>query len=257
MIKKQSGFAHLGLVALVVLILAAVGSVGYKVSNKKEANKPSGANSQKDDGSSPATNLACPAQPMMASPADVSLATSVLYPGQIRGGDYKAHGGLRFDNSQDNKLTVKAPMDAKLAIGSRYIEQEEVQILLEFRNDCGVAYRFDHLLTLSDKLQKAVDDNLPAPKPDDSRTSDFKPAVNVVQGEIVATAVGFTKTNNVGFDFGVYDMRKDNGTNPSGSDLARHGVCWLKDWLPAADSAKLASLPGGDSKNGKSSDYCK
>ena len=148
-------------------------------------------------------------------------------------------------------------MDAKLTIGSRYIEQGEVQTLLEFSNDCWVKYRFDHLLTLTDKFQKAVDGSLPAPLPDDSRTSDFKPAVDVKKGEVVATAVGFAKTGNVGFDFGVYDMRKDNGTNPSGSDLARHGVCWLKDWLPAADSTKLIALPGGDSQNGKTSDYCK
>ena len=193
---------------------------------------------------------------MLVSRADLSLATSVLYPGQLRGNDYKAHGGLRFDNSQGHEITVKVPLEAKLTSGSRYIEQGEIQYLLEFTTACGIKYRFDHLLTLTDKFQKAVDGSLPAAKPDDSRTSDFKPAVDVLKAELVATAVGFAKTGNVGFDFGVYDMRKDNGTGGS-TDPARHGVCWLRDWLPPADSAILAALPGGDSKKGKTSDYCK
>jgi len=250
MLKRQSGFSAVELV-IILVILGVVGFASWKVLGNKDVAKPATTSSQQSGDS------ACPAQPMMASPADVSLATSVLYPGQVRSGDYKAHGGLRFDNSQDNKVTVRAPMDAKLTIGSRYIEQGEVQTLLEFSNDCGVKYRFDHLLTLADKFQKAVDGSLPAAKPDDSRTSDFKPVVNVTKGEIVATAVGFAKTSNVGFDFGVYDMRKQNGIKKTNNDSASYGVCWLKDWLPAPDSAKLLALPGGDGQNGKNSDYCK
>jgi len=251
---NQKGFAHF-VIILVIIVAGVVGFAGWKVLNKKEATK-----SEKPaitSSSQPSGDSACPAQPMMISPADSSLATAVLYPGQTRGSDYKAHGGLRFDNSQNNEVTVKAPMDAKLTIGSRYIEQGEVQILLEFSNDCGIKYRFDHLLTLTDKFQKAVDASLPTAKPDDSRTTAFKPEVNVTRGEIIATAIGFPKTNNAGFDFGVYDMRKDNGIIQSGNELASHGVCWLKDWLPTSDSTKLLALPGGDSKNGKTSDYCK
>lgn len=246
--KKQTGFAHIWL--LIAVVVAVIGFAGWKVYNGSKSDKPAITSTQQSGDS------ACPTQPMMISPADISLVTSVLYPGQTRGGDYKAHGGLRFDNSQDNKVTIKAPMDAKLTIGSRYIEQGEVQILLEFSNACGVMYRFDHLLTLTDKFQRAVDASLPAPKLDDSRTSDFKTKVDVTKGEIVATAVGFAKTGSTGLDFGVYDMRKQNGVTKANNDLASHGVCWLHDWLPADDSAKLLALPGGDSINGKNSDYC-
>lgn len=251
---KQDGF-HLIALAILVIVAGAIGLAAWKVLTKKDAPKLATASSQQLEVTKPG-ETACPAQPMMSSPADVSLATAVLYPGQTRGSDYKAHGGLRFDGSQDNKVTVRAPMDAKLTIGSRYIEQGEVQILLEFSNDCGVKYRFDHLLTLSDKFQKAVDGSLPAAKPDDSRTSDFKPAIDVKKGEVVATAVGFAKTGNVGFDFGVYDTRQQNGITKANNNLASYGVCWLKDWLPATDLAILVALPGGDSKNGKTSDYC-
>lgn len=247
---KQDGF-HLVLVAILVIVLAVISFAAWKVYDKQESSQQ-----ESSQQASRQAEAGCPAQPMLASPTDVSLATSVLYPGQTRGGDYKAHGGLRFDNSKNEDITVRAPMDAKLTSGSRYIEQGEVQTLLEFRNDCGLAYRFDHLLTLTDKFQKAVDRSLPAAKPDDSRTSDFKPAVDVLKGEIVATAVGFAKTGNVSFDFGVYDLRKINGISKPNNDLASYGVCWLKDWLPASDVAKLAALPAGDAKNGKTSDYC-
>ena len=247
MVKKQDGFSHLGMIALAVVVLGAIGLAGWKVYGGKNEGNNLSSTSEKS---------ACPAQPMLTSPADLSLATSVLYPGQVRGNDYKAHGGLRFDNSKNHEITVKVPLEAKLTSGSRYIEQGEIQYLLEFTTACGIKYRFDHLLTLTDKFQKAVNESLPAAKPDDSRTSDFRPTVDALKGEPVATAVGFAKTDNVGFDFGVYDMRKDNGTGGS-TDQARHGVCWLRDWLPPADSAILAALPGGDSKNGKTSDYCK
>lgn len=244
---NQRGFGLVIEIALITAVITLLGFVGWKVyvGKSKDTNSVSSS-----------IGSVCPAQPMLASPADLSLATSVLYPGQTRGNDYKPHGGLRFDNSQSHEITVKAPIDAKLTSGSRYIEQGEIQYMLEFTVACGIKYRFDHLLTLTDKFQKAVDGSLPAAKPDDSRTSDFKPAIDVVKGEPIATAVGFANLNNVSFDFGVYDMRKDNGTGGS-TDLARHGVCWLHDWLPPADSALLATLPGGDSKSGKTSDYCK
>ncbi|MEX1995597.1 MAG: hypothetical protein WD887_02365, partial [Candidatus Saccharimonadales bacterium] len=160
------------------------------------------------------------------------------------------------DNAKGNKVTVRAPMDAKLTSGSRYTEMGELQVLLQFSNDCGVRYRFDHLLTLTDKFQKAVDASLPDAMVGDSRTTAFKPEVEVKKGEIVATAVGFAKVKNVSFDFGVYDLRQDDSNSGDSFDRARYGVCWLKDWLPAADSAKLLALPGGDSKSGKSSNYC-
>lgn len=242
MLKTQKGFSVIE-VLVALILLGVIGFVGWTVFKS-------------DDSNPEVASTTCPAQPMMASPADVSLATSVLYPGQTRGGDYKPHGGLRFDTSKDNQVVIKAPMDANLTSGSRYIEQGEVQTLLEFSNPCGAKYRFDHLLTLSPKFQKVVEDSLPPAKPDDSRTTDIKPEVSVKKDEIVATAIGFAKTKNVGFDFGVYDYRTVNGTNLNGNDLAQHGVCWLRDWLPTADSAKLLTLPGGDSKSGKTSDYC-
>lgn len=260
---NQKGAAHLALI-LVLILVVAVGGVGYYVAtkNKKTATQsPSSSSSA----SSSSTASTCP-NPVLQSPVDITKVTSVLYPGQIRGGQYKPHGGFRLDNANDNNVEVKAPMDATLVDGSRYIEQNEHQFLLDFKSNCGVNFRLDHLLTLSPKIQAEVD-KLPAPQPDDSRTTNFDNQISVKAGEVIATAVGFPQTHNVGFDFGVYDTRQPNAASKKPAyqaahsdldqnDQLKYAVCWF-DYLPKADAATLRALPGADQTAGKTSDYCK
>ncbi len=200
----------------------------------------------------------CPTGTLLRSPVDVSTVESMLYPGQVRGGDYKPHGGFRFKNTT-KKVTVRAPMDASLTRASRYIEIGEVQYLLEFVNPCGIMYRFDHVYTLSPAMAQAVS-SLPQPKKDDSRTTFINPAVSVKAGDIIATVVGFPKSKNIGFDWGVYDLRTKNAASKNaawaashGAELAQHGVCWFTLVAPS-DTKKIKALPAA---GGKTSDYCK
>ncbi|MDO8755279.1 MAG: hypothetical protein Q7J80_15385 [Anaerolineales bacterium] len=200
----------------------------------------------------------------LESPIDITTATAILYPGQTRGGDYKAHGGFRFDNAPSNSLDVKIPLDGHIIEASRYIEQGEVQYFFIFTSPCGIAYRLDHLLSLTSKFQ-AVADTLPEAKVDDSRTTLLKEPVAVKPGEIIATAIGFASNGNVSFDFGVYDVRKLNEASQDPAWAAKHeqskefdyyGICWL-DLLPSKDVEVVKLLPGGDQQAGKTSDYCK
>lgn len=207
------------------------------------------------------TPPACPEPLAIQSPVDVSLATAVLYPGQTRGGDYKAHGGIRFDGQKNDAIQVSAPMDAEVYEASRYIERGETQYLFVFIAPCGLMYRFDHLLTLSPAM-RAIADTLPEAKPDDSRTTRIQPPVSVKAGDTIATAVGFVSGPNVSVDFGFYDLRKKNIASQNASyavshsvDQAQHAICWF-DLLPAADAVKVKNLPAGDGVSGKSSDYC-
>jgi len=198
-------------------------------------------------------------------PVDINKVSAILYPGQYRGGNYKPHGGFRLNNTADNLADVTAPIDATVTDGSRYIEQGETQYLFDFKTNCGLEYRFDHLKTLSDKFQAAAA-TLPQPQVDNSMTSNVK-GVSVTSGEIVATAVGFEKGDpgpNVSFDFGVYDKRQKNTASKDATWLASHqqygdqaiyAVCWF-DLFPATDAATLRGLPAGDAVNGKQSDYC-
>ncbi|MDB5185764.1 MAG: hypothetical protein JWL85_287 [Candidatus Saccharibacteria bacterium] len=209
------------------------------------------------------TAPACSTPLLKQSPVDPGLATSVLYPGQYRGNNYKAHGGLAFDNLKATDVMVRAPMDADMTGLVRYIEKGEIQYLMTFTNSCGVSYRFDHVYALPPKLQ-AVADKLPAPKIDDTGGLPLSTPVPVKAGEIIATAVGHPKTNNIAVDFGVYDLRTPNDISKNATWAALHtqyraqdfyGRCWL-EMLPSTDSARVKKLPARDQKSGAISDYC-
>ncbi len=203
----------------------------------------------------------CPSPLVLEPPTDLSKVTAILYPGQTRGGNYKAHGGFRLDNTKNDEVTIKAPIDAWLVKGSRYLEAGETQYMFDFISSCGIMYRLDHLRVLSSAFQ-AIANTFPEAKEDDSRTTSVEPQVLVKKGDVIATSVGFVKTSNTAFDWGVYDLRSPNKASQNASyaqthsaEQAWYGVCWL-DYLSSANSALVKSLPAGDSASGKTSDYC-
>ncbi len=207
------------------------------------------------------TAPACPSPLVFSAPADVTKATAVLYPGQTRGGNYKAHGGLLFANGTNTTIQVTAPMAGYVYRGVRYIESGEVQYLFDIINTCGVMHRFDHLLTLSSRFQ-AIADTFP-PAGASSATTNVAAGQNVTEGEVIATAVGFRVSGNTSFDWGAYDLRQKNAASADPAWLAGHSgeqapyaLCWLNN-LSTSSAALLRALPGGDFIAGRTSDYCK
>jgi len=217
-----------------------------------------GTKSTSSNASAASPQSACPT-PLLQTPVDLSRVTSILYPGQERGGNYKAHGGFGFDNATDNSVTVKIPLSGKITRVVRYKEMGELQYLFEFEGDCGVSFKFDHLRKLTPKFEAVVN---AFPIKEDTRTDPVSPPVPVMVGEVIATEVGFL--NNVSVDFGVYDMRQKNEASKDPVWASAHsqypadsyGICWLNS-LPQADSAVVNLLPGRDGKFEKKSDYCK
>ncbi len=199
---------------------------------------------------------------MLATPVDISLVTSVLYPGQPRGDAYKPHGGFRFDNQPNNNITVTVPLDAMIRRGSRAFRNGENQYAFEFIAPCGIFYTFGHMLELSPKYL-AIANSLPLIGDfAEQQFFDVVPPVAASQGEIIATGVGFVKNNNVFVEWAVLDLRHKNGFSirpewaaEFGSGFDEYAVCWL-EMLPAEDTARLKALPGGDHEYGKLSDYC-
>jgi prepilin-type N-terminal cleavage/methylation domain-containing protein len=275
--NKQRGFSLVEIL-IVLVIVCVVGFIGWRVFLQPQDNKQADTNSSPQTSETPRqliwqqtadawqateTPPACPAQPMLHAPADLSKVTSVLYPGQTRG-MYKPHGGLRFDGITDNAIAVTAPFDGFIVKASRGFAEgtTEIQYSFDIMHNCGVMTRLGHLRELPANLQSIVDT---LPKADaNSRIENVNPPVYVKQGEVLATKVGLMSEKNTFFDWGVYDYRQQNDASKSAAYQSAHpqkehawyAVCWLKDWLPADDVATLARLSAGGGESGKTSDYC-
>lgn len=275
--SHKAGFTLIeGLIVLLVASLIA-GGIWYALSgSKKKTDTPlqTTVEEQKEDKliwqqsasgwQASETPPACPSQPILKVPTDLNKVTSILYPGQKRGGDYKPHGGFRMDGTSNAAVTVTAPIDGYVVRGSHYIQQGEVQYMFDVMNNCGVMYRVDHMAEVSAKLKKLTE-TWPAPQVDDSRTQIIQSPVRIDAGEVLATSVGFKKTKNTTFDFGVYDYRSQNEVSKSASyqaahqqdkELSWHAVCWF-DWVSETDEKRIRALPSGDPASGKTSDYCR
>jgi hypothetical protein len=273
---SQRNFVY---VLIIFLAIALVGGVIFFISDSKSdlksllqnRGKKSAVSWQFDQNSKAwqvsGTPPACPEPLVFPSPVDVNLASAILYPGQERGGDYKPHGGFRFDSRDTNDVEVRAIMDGVVLKASKYVEFGEEQISLFYVNDCGIMVMHDHFLTLSPKLQSVLA-KVPLGKEGDSRTTNIEPKAYIKRGEVLATEVGsknFNGHRNIGVDFGLYDLRKTNGVVYDSSFRARfpvideygtHAVCWL-DYLEQSDKNIVKSLSGADGKSGTRSDYCK
>ncbi len=220
---------------------------------------------QQRDGDWQATSTppTCEETLTLAPPTDLSKATSILYPGQTRGGNYKPHGGFRFDQSSNRSISVTAPIDGFIVRGGHYRAEGEIQYTFDVMNNCGVLYRVGHLRELPEEMM-ALTLAWPEAKEGDSRTQSISPPVFLKQGKTLGTAVGIIKDKNTFFDFGVYDYRTTNAASASSSyktvhaqdkELSWHAICWF-DWLSANDEAIVRGLPPGDPTSGKKSDYC-
>lgn len=208
------------------------------------------------------TPPSCPSPLVLPLPVEMSRVTSILYPGQVRG-DYKAHGGFRFDMpGQTTAVEVRATMAGTLLRAARYLASGEIQYTFDVINDCGIMFRFGHLRDLPAKFQ-AIADALPAPIELDSRSTRVS-GVTVALGEVMGTGVGLRDSaRNVFFDYGVYDLRQRNASSADPAWLAAHnndtmpyGTCWF-DLLSAGDAALVRSLPPADGVMGRTSDYCR
>lgn len=203
----------------------------------------------------------CPSPLIFTTPVDLSRVTSILYPGQLRGGYYKPHGGFRFDRQGQSADWLVAPINATIYRGVRSLVVErsspdEVEYMFDFINACGIMYRFGHLCTLSDRLQQ-VAETLPLPA-EHSRTTLVAPGQMIAQGEVLATAISM----QTGVDWGVFDLRSRNAASANSpwmnreSELDPYGICWF-DTLAPSDAARVRSLPPADSVSGSMSDYCR
>lgn len=198
-------------------------------------------------------------EPLRLEPiTDISKATSVLYPGQMRSVGYENTAGFRFDKQSNNDITVRAPTDGMVVQAARFLVDGQLQYVIDIMSPCGIMNRFDHILTLSPKLEEMAN-NLPEPKANDSRSTYINPPIKVSAGEILATSVGLT--NNTFLSWTVFDFRKKNkiSEDPNWANthpvMDHYAICPFL-YLSLNDQEIIKSLPAADSISGSKSDFC-
>ncbi|HEU4914829.1 MAG TPA: prepilin-type N-terminal cleavage/methylation domain-containing protein [Candidatus Saccharimonadales bacterium] len=281
----QNGF-HVVELLVALAVVAIIGLIGYRVLGSQKADDGAAPNSRTTNGqevtwafnqdklewfAQTGTPAEC-ADPFIfdQSPVDLSKLMAIGMPGAYRGYNYKPHGGMRLSDPNSGKIDIVMPTNATLVGLTRYYEGNpaELQYLLTFENDCGIAFRFDHLRTLTPAFQ-AIAETTPEPKKDDTRTgpnASFK-RTKFKAGDRIATEIGFASTKNFGFDFGVYNYRQRNDISKNQAWANIHnqyqsqewyGTCWI-DHLPGTDAAKareLAFVVINPAKPNIISDYC-
>jgi len=271
---KQRGFGVVEII-IILVILGLICFIAWRIFGAANSQTTGSSKSFVEwsfDGENwkpTATAPACEDPLELSLPTVASNVTNVLMPGQVRGGDFKPHGGLSSDNPANNNLSVSTPRDAYLYRGSKYIAEDmgktETQYMFDFMDSCGIMFRFDHLSTLTDQF-KAYADKLPQGQIDDSRTTRFNDHPFIAKGTVVATAVGIKATQNSFFDVGVYDLRQRNKASKtdlyktdqlriSDKEQSFYAVCWF-DLLPPAEKTVIKALPQRGGLPQGDSDYC-
>ena len=198
----------------------------------------------------------CP-ELVFQSPVDLSIVSSIIYPGQVRTGDFKPHGGFRTDGVS-GPVEVTAPMAGYIWNAAKFTDEFGLHYTFDIQHPCGIMYRLGHLNAVPEKLDAIFNETKGFR---DSRTFLVDPPVFVELGETIATDV----QHRAGFDWGVYDLRKENAAAQSPAfreahkdeiSQAYYALCWL-DLLPPEQESIVKSLPAADGISGKNSDYCK
>lgn len=204
--------------------------------------------------------LDCPEPLILTTPVDITKLAGILYPGQVRGPEFKVHGAFRFKEGFAHDSVVRVPFDAYVKRGHHFISNGEDQYAFEFQSPCGIAYHFGHLRVLSPKFAEIIA-NLPPPDENSQYASLLKP-IKVTIGEVVATEVGYANDLNVFVDWGVRDLRQKNSVtlrsewSQFSDQLDQYAICWL-DYIPPDDSETLRALHStGDHEWGNKSDFC-
>jgi len=203
----------------------------------------------------------CELSPKVIAPVDIQSISSFTYPGQQRDGVYATMSRLNVKSST-NDVNITLPLKSKLISGSRYTDKGETQYMLTFETNCKIRISYDHLSLVALELMEDVSKLVETSK-------DAKEATQLIGkeydlGTVVATKIGYPKTNNAFFDFGMYDFNSVNRISNDAdwakapihsSQEAIHGVCWM-NYLGEPDKLSLQALtPSGILV--PTGDYCK
>lgn len=202
---------------------------------------------------------------------DFSKAKFILYPGKVRGGNYKPHAAIRWSDIPEpyvRDIVVSAPFDGTVIGAWDGLEDSGIyQFGLNFVSDCGVMLRMMHLFEPGPKMKKILDFiNADGRK----QVGETYTIARLKKGDVIALNVGQPTGTASGtgawFDIGLLDLRQKNINKPyglaqqttgfgSGSVYyAEYAVCWFEgNWFSEEDKAMVSKL---SVIQGTESDYC-
>lgn len=206
----------------------------------------------------PANPPACPDPIVFQSPVDLDSVTAILYPGQVRSGDFKPHGGFFIDG---RPAVVTSPIEGNVWRVAKFTDEFGLHYMFDIQHPCGIMVRLGHLGAVPSKME-AIFENVETGGYGESFTHEVDP-VWVEAGEVIATDI--QGEGYGGFDWGAYDLRQENEASKdpafreaytaSDAEQAFNAICWF-DYLPPEQESVVRSLPAGDGKEGKNSAYC-
>jgi hypothetical protein len=198
---------------------------------------------------------------------DFSKVVSFVQPGQVRGGSYKPHAGLRWSEygGYVKGVTITAPFDGQIVGVAQYTVEGIYQFLVNIINPCGVMLRLGHLQEPSE-FMKLIFKNIPHPVENDSRET-LLPGVAIKKGQVIATEVGMpapASPDSLGtfMDLGIVDLRAKNPvlaadfSSNADPKYSLYSTCWYEgDYFSQADRTIIQNLPF--SNGDPTSSYCK
>ena len=165
---------------------------------------------------------------------DLSLIDSLTPAGTVQRGDLKPHGYLHNSGS---KVPVYAPVDSYLISHGYYLQSGDAIYKLDFQVSCEVAYYFDHIQTVAEKIAGVV---FQTPR-EDSRGIPPSTLIPFLAGELIGYTGGspLTRTWN--------DLPTDVTFNYSPNvDKYRFAVCQYEYFPESIKVEYLALLTGQD-----------
>ncbi len=230
--REEAGFAHLGVIFIIVVAL--VGAVGYSVYSRDKSqpsiSQPSTSQTETSSEQSK-TCIEAKVGSFTNYVTDMDLVTTIQNPIRLVGdSNIKTHSYIEVSK----RAAVYAPKDTILNGGANYYETmganpvTKVQYLLAFDNGCDAQFWLDHIVDVPDKIKNAF----PSEARNDTQSVTVK-EIKISAGELV----GYTnQEGRARFDFGVLNRNGQETsltTNPKykddpivkTSDKYRYAIC--------------------------------
>lgn len=257
--RDQSGFAHLFIVLVILVVVVASGLLVWKHLGKKPNtnNSPTGQGSSQHSiqylSDTAIRTDTCKQQDNAMFTHDFTEVSKLklIEPPVIDGNNIRDRSWPAIDTSKTDKVAIYAPADVQVTSGVYKVAHEGENYYdydFWFQLSCDRWFFINHISDPVDKLKhllpdKPITSGANGASPTANRT-DINPPVSFKAGELLGYTTGTGGPHN--FDLGVFDQKHKN-VLPAGSgydngdNREQHFICSF-DLFPANIKAQYYSL---------------